>query len=212
MTPEEFRQVPEIQSGEYKQIYNWIDKNLHYISAGVTRAAYDLDIDDQQYVVKVLIVGEYSGRTSANRREVDNYECLGKEYAAEIIDYDKQHFYWMIMEKVEVLEPEYFTRAIQQTLFGDSSILAVPQEFDQFIMMNLLTNRPHTRYIHDNLYKVNDWYRGLYDRVKRCRIQASDLGSDNWGFRQSSDIPVLIDYSYNIKSEQQLVRFTSFCF
>lgn len=58
----------------------------YQIGDGTTRDVYDLGKD------KVLKLAKYPDDNTSNLKEVESYQCLGKEYAAQILDFDSENY------------------------------------------------------------------------------------------------------------------------
>ena len=183
----------------YDQILSVIEQyDLPLIGQGTYRNVYELN---KQQVVK--LDNNQHGETS-NKNEVETYSCLGKEYAAQIISWDKNNYVWIVVEQIRKNGDLYSIENKLKELIP-TIVIKLNQLVDCFTGQN--------KNLHSNLYQTNQWYKNFYDRIVKCNVSAIDLNkAAQWGIRQGTDELVLIDYGYARNQSENYASLSEFIF
>lgn len=152
------------------------------IGGGVARVAYAYG---NNQVLKVA----YAGGDAAehNKKEVKNAACLGKQYAIQVYDWDKENFLWIVEERVQKTTIEQLETKFQE-------LAGIPLDIEQ--IRDLFARSPDMQNVHQHLYGKSKWYSGLADKLKSCNAGAEDFHQNNWGIRQSTGELVLLDLGF----------------
>lgn len=164
--------------------------------------------DLRQEFEKFLVKGETSGSTRIvfifddvvikiapltygtinNKKEVENATCLG-DLAPKIIDYDKENYYWLVMEKVEnnlgkvkILAMKLFPNLIKFDLFSEpfEPANAHQDAFDDNYGIQKISHP----YFNDSAYQRlmagaseegKEWLNSFKGGVERCKFDTYDL-------------------------------------
>lgn len=196
-----------------------IGYKLELIGEGTTRNVYDLGRN------LVLKLAKYPDDSTSNLKEVDSYQCLGKEYAAQIVDYDSKNYYWLVMEKVKTITPREFQSKLTELIGFPLTPEDIASRFNTVISKKvymvdryyyfpeiLQPGRYHSstekgrglRQLHGLLCGHSSWFKEFNNRLVNCRIMAGDLGSGNFGLRLSTDELVLLDYGFEMIEGDQI--------
>lgn len=158
---------------------------LKKIGFGATRTVYDFGND------LVLKIANNSDKFYANKFEAQTYPCLGYDYAAEVKFADEDGR-WLIMEKVKKINNVIFEEKVAKLLnLSKDTFESLNGELG-IIFENSFINNEYT----EQFYKQSEWYKGLFNRIKQCRIWPVDLASKNFGIRQKTNQLVLLDFGF----------------
>jgi hypothetical protein len=186
---------------------------LRWLDDGTTRDVYELD--DK----RVLKVVKYNISRESNLLEARAYQCLGKQYAAEVLDYHPEG-YWLVMERVDLLgsRQDFISKLEELTKFPFTRKGLInryrnietdlPKGTDVYYLSDLLSPGIHEsddgyhmiRYL---LCKTSLWFKELNNRLFRCKVYAGDLGTSNFGLRKETGELVLLDYGFEMKQGDQ---------
>ncbi len=184
--------------------------NLKQIGDGTTRNVYDLWED------RVLKLAKHPDNSVSNLQEVESYKCLGKEFAAEVYEYDSINYYWLVMEKVELITSNREYQLKLKELLGIGlGYKEIADKFPEFgfpvhgngsdfhRMSNIFQAERYPKWhpnrtLKDLLCKNSPWFKELNNRLVKCRVFAGDLGMGNSGFRIGTGELVLLDYGFEM--------------
>jgi hypothetical protein len=196
-----------------------IGYKLKQIGDGTTRNVYDLGRN------LVLKLAKYPNNSISNLKEVDSYQCLGKEYAAQIVDFDTENYYWLVMERVKTITAREFQSKLTELIGFPLTPEDIASRFKTVISKEvyvvggyyylpqvLQPGRYHSgtergrglRQLHGLLCGHSSWFKEFNNRLVKCRIMAGDLGFGNFGLRLSTDELVLLDYGFEMIEGDQI--------
>lgn len=175
-----------LKETDAKNLRSWASQvGLKKIGFGSTRTVYEFGND---YVLKLA---KDSESTDSNVFEAKTYNCLGYDYAAEVTESDPSGW-WLIMEKVKKIDYFKFEEKLEELLNLSSFEKAVWHETLGKEFADIITNNKDT----EKFYNQSEWFRGLYDRVKNCKVWPLDFGYGNFGIRQKTNQLVLLDFGF----------------
>lgn len=156
-------------------------------TSGTTRKVFVFD----NVVVKIApsINGAFN-----NKKEVNNATCLG-DLAPKIIDYDKENYFWLVMEKVEndldkvkILAMKLFPNLIKFDLFSEPFDVNNDHQSDygddfgvQKISHSIDKDSAYQRLIAGASEEGKRWLDSFKDGVEKCKFDTYDLADFNWG-------------------------------
>lgn len=158
---------------------------LKKLGFGATRTVYDFG---NGLVLKIVNDSE---KIYANKFEAQTYSCLGYDYAAEVKLVDEDGL-WLIMEKVKKINSVIFEEEVAKLLnLSENTFEPLKGKLER-IFQNSFIDTEYT----EQFYKQSEWYRGLYDKLKQCRVWSGDLASKNFGIRPKTKQLVLLDFGF----------------
>jgi hypothetical protein len=167
-------------------------KSFNFLGAGGTREVFSLG---NKFVIKIAQADKHKGQ---NKSEVEAFQCAGKEYLAEIFEYDREDYKWLIMERVDT----NYDHAIEKLFsvpnlskfseeqYGDSDQVQSPAEWFAFTL-TFPYWKDLSAAIRPQYYK---WFDGFLDELEKC-VAWHDLIEENIGYRRSTGLLVLLDYA-----------------
>ena len=191
-------------------IKEYAEKNFQEIGRGVSRTVYAIN---DQLVLKVERREVKTVRQNAF--EIKASECLGPELCTVIYEHDPDG-YWLIAERVEAdvdKTLQYFRMlvgSLEDNLSDDDrrtfktfkANAYNDQSITIFIILLRLQNKdPFYQAILDTLFEITPWMKVLFEKVRNCKVDASDFHEENWGFRKGMSHPILIDYGFDTLEE-----------
>lgn len=160
------------------------------LGKGTNRYVFDIQ---GRYALKVVKRG---GGSDQNRQEVLNFKCLGEEYAPKVFGYDKNNFYWILVEQVKRFEEEYdnvnfemYKRLFQKLGIDHEEYWSDDSSWT--FLYNTIQWPDFSKPFIKNLYQTNEWYRNLMNRLRDCHVHPGDLHANNWGYRSNDDLLIL---------------------
>jgi len=162
-----------------------------FIGEGSTRGVYSLGAD------KVLKLEKLESDTQ-NKSEVEVFKCSGPEFFAEIYDYDKQNFWWLVMERTNTR-----TEAVEKKLtsyFGRDSKMRFIERLTYYLSENRLldvldainTNQASTP---TEKEEAKIWARHFASVINTCDINTMDLTDANVSVRPATNQIIFHDYA-----------------
>jgi hypothetical protein len=157
-------------------------------------------IDDQ----RVLKVARWAQIAVQNKQELKNSKCLGPTYSVIVLDNHPQ-FIWLIQERVRGLRTDEelvraFGNAIGTQLPDELEVDGVERSTSELITTvigNLANNERVWKYEPIcKMFEKSDWFNGLIEQLKSCRVSSSDFHYENWGIRPSTGELVLLDLGF----------------
>lgn len=132
--------------------------------------------------------------TTNNKKEINNAICLD-ELAPKIIDYDKENYYWLIMEKVEnnldkvkILVMNLFPNLIKFDFFGEPFDIenAHQNAYDEDLGIQKIAHEFFKDSAYHRLAKGaseegKEWLDSFVNGVEKCKFDTYDLSDFNWG-------------------------------
>lgn len=160
-----------------------------YVGEGVTRWVYDLG----DAVLKI----EMPHSDTQNKSEVDVFECSGPEFFAEIYDYDRENYGWLVMEKLDTNQQNMRRKLV--SYFGEGTYYLHIDELVGEIKAGLLPaiiNRIGEYAASNNIREeAIRWVENFAEVTKRCDVETFDFHKGNVGLRRSTDQIVFLDYA-----------------
>jgi hypothetical protein len=168
------------------------------INKGTYRSAW---VIDEQRILKIVHETNF---TNQNRQELKNSKCLGSVYSIEVFD-NHPEFIWLIQERVQGLRTDEelvraFGNAIGTQLPDELEVDGVERSTSELITTvidNLANNERVWKY--EPIYEIfeeSDWFNGLIEQLRKCRVSSSDFHYENWGTRQSTGQLILLDLGF----------------
>lgn len=166
-----------------QNIYKWADRMTEAGFKEIGDGAYRMvfAIGNQ----KILKVVKYFGDSKMNRLEVQNFKCLGPEYAPRVYEHNPK-FYWVIYERIRPfsLKTQLVQQRVRETFEVDRYITD-PEDIKEIrgdYTSTFLRLRGAT-HIAKKLYQLNLKYKDFVDRLKMCEVGTEDFYPRNIGFR-----------------------------
>jgi hypothetical protein len=168
------------------------------INKGTYRSAW---VINEQRILKIVHETNF---TNQNRQELKNSKCLGSVYSIEVFDNHPQ-FIWLIQERVRGLRTDEelvraFGNAIGTQLPDELEVDGVERSTSELITTvigNLANNERVWKYEPIcKMFEKSDWFNGLIEQLKSCRVSSSDFHYENWGIRPSTGELVLLDLGF----------------
>lgn len=169
-----------------------VRKSFNFLGAGETREVFTLG---NKFVIKIAQTDKHKGQ---NKSEVEAFQCAGKEYLAEIFEYDREDYKWLIMERVDtnydhVIEKLFSVPNLgkfSEEQYGDSNQVQSPAEWFSFTL-----SFPYWKDLSAAIRpQYYNWFEGFLDELQKC-VAWHDLIEENIGYRRSTGLLVLIDYA-----------------
>lgn len=195
----DIKKLKSIQNHQELKMY--IERTLgRAFAGGDFRHAWDLG---NGKILKMIID---PAKNYQNRNEVRNTRCLGTSYAPKIFAFDKDNFFWIISEKVQLVDEWTF-----YDLFSDFVGISFTNEgnIDNFVEYcvaklknqtsrekELEEDNPEFNQYFKEFYGENEWLTGLLNHLKTCNVTSSDFHTDNWGLREETGELLLIDLGF----------------
>lgn len=133
-----------------------------------------------------------------NKNEIKVLQCLD-DLAPLILDYDKQNFYWFVVERLNDNEKTIKEKARQ--LFPNINKSQEHGIFNPYSMDSVTALRPNQKF--DYTYKRleaaaseegKEWLRKFFNGLKKCNFNTSDLQWFNWGVSTFTGELIPIDF------------------
>lgn len=180
-----------IQASSYNERINIFEKKYdEFVLRGGTRVV----IPVHQFIIK------FSRTKSApeNKNEINVSKCLG-ELAPFILDYDKQNFHWIVVERLNTNENTIKEKAKQ--LFPKIDDKQMHGIFNPFSMTSITALRPNQKF--DFTYnrlkaaaspEGEEWLEKFFNGIKKCKVNTSDMQWFNWGVSTFTGELIPIDF------------------
>lgn len=183
------------------EIVRYLVKKVKKLGSGTFRAVFPLS---ETKVIKIATMDE---GIEHNQREFKNSRCIGSKHAVQILDHHPD-FWWLIEERVDLLDDEQFIASFFQHLgvnqndypwFDDTDIM----QAIELSQSGRTVSRYKDDFVFEKLFKASQlwlkasfWYRGLIANLKGCQVGSDDFGTNNWGIRPSTGELILIDLGF----------------
>jgi hypothetical protein len=191
-SPFNFQKFKELKTVEAMIVY--CQKKLKFLGAGAFRAVFEIDSS------KILKIVRQQEKAYQNRMEVGNAQCLGKQFAPIIYEYDEERYYWIIEENVKPNKQLLFS-ALDDRLDYRFNGWEELQSFFQYALStnpaekeDILYSNPHFKELY-NKFMRTQWFSDLRFGLRNCRVGSRDFHDDNWGVRANGE-PILIDLGF----------------
>lgn len=191
------------------QLIQWAKNNLQPIGLGCGDYRCVFDIGNG----KVLKIAQSESGVQDNKEEIEDFECLGPDFAVRTFDYDRSEFKWLITQKLTNFnDPEEFFLLLQK-IYGLEipedlySFSELEDEFTEFLTMAVKKNDFDTTIFKiPESWATNDWLLSLVVKLRNCNLNPTDLASFNWGIDPSDGKPKILDIGGWRLSESLVLR------
>jgi hypothetical protein len=179
---------------EYLHGLNDLESVIQYVRSTLKRLGSgsfrDTWIVDGNRILKVIRRKE---NREQNSNEVKHATCLGSHYAPNILDYDKENFYWILEERLNPIGGEALFGKLQELIGYKFSGW---QELKFFFVYGSTSLHNDPSSLVYKLYNKSEWLKGLFDELEGCKVDTSDFHDENWGVRPSTGELVLLDLGF----------------
>lgn len=172
---------------------------LELVGEGGERVVFALN---PEKVVKL----QRSKYGTQNQIEAELAVCSDSKYTTRTYQHAKDYS-WIVAEKVRLPMVSELNSKIAELTYG---LIYNVSHLGEVISSPLIRakNKLMTKYqigkekrnneIFVTLMETNDWFKGFYETLLHCNIDARDFHEGNFGIRDSDDSLVLLDYGFDI--------------
>lgn len=152
-----------------------------FIGQGDSRMVFA--INDQA----VLKLSKSLWKHSQNQREVSIHNCLHDNdnfrWFARVLDYDKEKYFWLVMERVRPLSVFEVANHTKRLLGARAVELLKAKGYAPTNPASILMMLGENDELLKHLTELSEWLRGFSEALSQCGIAVDDLHSSNFGLR-----------------------------